>query len=372
MKRIPLFNLPLLHEPILSDIEERIQKVVASGQFVGGEEIASFEYHFAKIARLPFVAAVSSGTDALIAALTASNVSYGDYVVTTPLTFIATVEAIVAVGAIPLFVDVDKNGVMDSDKLGMLLKKTDKKIAAVVPVHLHGVMADMRKIAAWCIARDIPVIEDAAQAHGAMREGVAPGELSLFATYSFYPGKNLGAFGDAGAVVSTSENAVKEIQAIRNHGRYGKKYEHLRMGFNMRMDALQAAVLLAKIPFFPEWQHKRQVIAERYCAAFKELGIINHIPCDDRSFKNAWHLFTICVPKRDRIRTQLAKRGIETGIHYPIPIHLQEACSSCAYKRGDFPRAEQFADETLSIPFWPGMTDEDIDYVVEIVSEIVG
>ncbi|MCK5808905.1 DegT/DnrJ/EryC1/StrS family aminotransferase [bacterium] len=371
MSDIPLFNLPLLHAPIIDEISENMQSVVSSGLFVGGPEIARFEQEFTKIARLPYAASVSSGTDALVAALVASGVQSGDFVVTVPMTFIATVEAIYHVGATPLFVDIDKNGVMDGEKLTELLKTTDKRIGAVIPVHLHGVMAEMRRITAICLASNIPVIEDAAQAHGAMREGVAPGELSLFATYSFYPGKNLGAFGDAGAVVSTSESGVEQIKALRNHGRYDKKYEHERIGYNMRMDAVQAAVLRVKIKYFPRWQREREEIANKYYDYFNESGIINHLPVKDVNIRSAWHLFTILHKRRDELQKALKKRGIQTGIHYPIPLHLQKACESLGYKEGDFPVAEQFAQQTLSIPFWPGMSDEHISTVAEAILQLL-
>ena len=371
MSHIPLFNLPALHKPIIDEISENIQSVVDSGMFVGGPEIAQFEHDFTKVARLPYAASVSSGTDALVAALIASGVQPGDFVVTVPMTFIATVEAIYHVGATPLFVDIDKNGVMDGEKLTELLLSTDKTIGAVIPVHLHGVMAEMRRIAAICLAHNIPVIEDAAQAHGAMREGTAPGELSLFATYSFYPGKNLGAFGDAGAVVSRSEGGIEQVKALRNHGRYNKKYEHARIGYNMRMDAVQAAVLRVKIKYFPQWQREREKIANSYYEHLHPTGLIDHIPVKDVNIRSAWHLFTILHERRDAIQKALQTQDIQTGIHYPIPLHLQKACESLGYKEGDFPVAEKFAKETLSIPFWPGMTDEQISTVSKaILAEI--
>ena len=367
MNHIPLFNLPALHAPIIQEISEHIQLVVDSGYFVGGPEIEKCEQKFATIARQPFVASVSSGTDALVAALIVAGVKPGDFVVTVPMTFIATVEAIYHVGATPLFVDIDKHGVMDGTKLGELLQTTTKKISAVIPVHLHGVMADMRKIATLCVAHNIPIIEDAAQAHGAQREGVSPGELSLFATYSFYPGKNLGAFGDAGAVVSREESAIREIKALRNHGRYEKKYDHDRIGYNMRMDAIQAAVLLTKMEYFPDWQRDRNRIAERYFSHLKDTNLIGHIPFNDSDIRSAWHLFTIMHPHRDALQKQLEKQGIQTGIHYPIPLHLQKACESLGYEKGDFPQSELFAKQRRSIPFWPGMSDEQIAFVAKAI-----
>jgi dTDP-4-amino-4,6-dideoxygalactose transaminase len=365
--RVPFLDLKSHHAPILEEINAAIREVIDSAAFAGGPFVARFEQDFAAFCDSRHAVGVASGTDALWFALLAIGVGPGDEVITVPNSFMATAEAITYCGAEPVFVDVDERTyTMDPQKLDLAITSRTK---AIIPVHLFGQPADMDPILEFARANGLFVIEDAAQAHGAVYKGHKVGTLGDAACFSFYPGKNLGAFGEAGAVVTNSDELDKKMRILRDHGQI-QKYYHSMIGWNGRMDGIQGAVLQIKLRHLEKGNGLRRSHAAHYDAALREIDEIVTPFCPTR-VTPVYHIYAIRIQERDSVMRSLADKGIGTGVHYPVPIHLQEAYRYLGYGSGSFPIAEKCAEEFLSLPMFPELTREQLDYVVRRVKETV-
>lgn len=361
---IPLVDLKAQYNAIKKEIDCAIARVIENTSFIGGEEVIAFEEAFARATGAPFCVGVSSGTAALEIALKTLGIGAGDEVITTPLTFIATSEAIVNMGAIPVFIDIDeKTFTMNPQNIEQAITPRTR---AILPVHLYGHPADMEAINAIAKKHNLVVLEDCAQAHGASRGGrQIPYTLGAF---SFFPGKNLGAYGDAGAIILHNEMLAKRAAALRDHGRT-TKYEHHLAGTNARIDALQAAILHAKLPFLPSWVAARRAIADRYTKELSGLPLI--VPRAEAGAAHAYHLYVIRTTNRTGLIEHLKKAGIASGIHYPIPLHLQPVYKNLNYKRGDFSVTEKVSDEIVSLPMYPELTFEQVDFICAKIREFL-
>lgn len=363
---IPLVDLKAQYATIQPEIDAAIQRVVSRTNFILGEEVDSFEKEFAGFCQANHCVGVASGTAALHLASLACGVEPGDEVITTPHTFIATTEAISQTGAKPIFVDIEPDGYnLDPNRVEAAITPKTK---AILPVHLYGQPADMQSILAIARQHKLKVIEDAAQAHGAEYCGQRVGSWGDVGCFSFYPGKNLGAFGDGGAVVTNDAEIAEKVRLLRNHGRRDK-YEHLVEGYGERLDALQAAILRAKLPHLDEWNVQRRGHVNCYRKLLSHLPL--SLPNERANTKTVCHLFVIRTKRRDEIQRHLRLRGIETGVHYPIPLHLQPAYRHLGYREGDFPNTEQAVREVLSLPMYPELSDEQISQVVEAIAEVL-
>ena len=357
---IPLVDLKAQYKVIKPEIETALRRVIESTAFILGPEVAAFEEEFAAFCEARHAVGISSGTDALHLALRACGVKPGDEVITTPFTFIATTEAISMCGARPVFVDIDgRTYNIDPTQIEAHITPRTK---AILPVHLYGQPADMDPILEIARRYHLRVIEDAAQAHGARYKGKRVGTLADVACFSFYPGKNLGAYGDAGAIVTNDDGIAEQVQLLRNHGRR-EKYEHLMEGFGNRLDALQAAILRAKLPYLEEWNKRRQECAAQYTRLLADQEIVT--PFVPEWAEPVWHLYVVRVKDRERVRAELRQAGIASGIHYPLALHVQPAYEYSGYHRGDFPYAEAATAEVLSLPMYPELTEAQINYIVD-------
>lgn len=363
---IPLVDLLAQYASIQPQIDEAIRRVVSSAGFIMGPDVAAFEEEFALWCAVPHCVGVGSGTAALELTLRAFGVGPGDEVITVAHTFIATAEAISAVGARPVFVDIDPltyNMAPDAFEAAITVRTR-----AVMPVHLYGQPADMARICAIAAQHDIRVIEDAAQAHGATWQGIPVGSWGDAACFSFYPGKNLGAYGDAGAVITRSAEIAAQVKSLRNHGRRSK-YVHDQVGFGHRIDTLQAAILRAKLPFLSQWTEARRRLAARYGELLANSGVI--LPHVAQEASPVWHLYVIRTPERDALLAELERQGIGAGVHYPVPLHLQPAYADLGYGKGALPVTEEVAATCLSLPLYPEMSDAQQDRVVETVRQFM-
>lgn len=361
---IPLVDLKAQYTSIKSEIDEAIARVLAQTAFIQGEDVALLEQEFASFCGAREGVGVASGTEALRLALLALGVGPGDEVITTPLTFIATASAIVHVGARPVFADVDPVTLnIDPSHIEAAVTSRTK---AIIAVHLHGNPADMDPIREVADRHGLKVIEDAAQAHGARYKGRRVGTLSDVACFSFYPGKNLGAYGDAGMVITDDPQVAEQVRLLRDHGRRDK-YEHLQVGSNSRLDTIQAAIVRAKLRHLEQWNDRRRAIARLYRSLLEGTGL--GLPQEDEWAEPVYHLFVVRTPERDRLQASLKRAGIATGIHYPIPLHLQPAFSSLGYGAGDFPYSEQAANDMLSIPIYPELSDTQVHQVARVIRE---
>jgi len=322
-----------------------------------GEELKKFEEEFALFCNTKFAIGVVNGSDALILAFKACGISEGDEVITVPHTFIATTEAITIVGGKIVFVDIDpKTYTIDVSKIE---EKINERTKAIIPVHLYGQHADMDPIMGLANKYNLKVIEDAAQAHGGEYKGKKVGSIGDVGCFSFYPGENLGAYGDAGMVVTNNEEIAEVIKLLRNHGRITKKYEHQIEGYSSRLDNLQAAILRVKLKYLNKWNDLRRRNAKKYNELLSNIdGII--IPYEADYAKHVYHLYVIRTEDRDKLREELKSKGIATGIHYPIPLHLQEAYSYLGYKKGDFPITEKASQKILSLPMFAELNGNQI------------
>jgi dTDP-4-amino-4,6-dideoxygalactose transaminase len=365
--KVPFLDLWSQHLPLMSEFNQAIHEVIESSAFAGGRFVAAFEEDFAAYCEVPYAIGVGSGTEALWLSLLASGVGSGDEVITVPSTFMATAEAITYCGARPVFVDVDEQTyTMNPDALKHALTAKTK---AIIPVHLFGQPADMDPIVDFGRKHGLYVIEDACQAHGATYKGKPVGTFGDTACFSFYPGKNLGAFGEAGAIVSSSAELDKKIKILRDHGQQ-RKYFHSVVGWNCRMDGIQAAVLRIKLRQLEAANHRRRNHAAQYDAGLRELdGVI--IPKQASYARHVYHIYAIRVTDRDETIKCLADQGIATGVHYPVPVHLQEAYQTLGYKPGAFPIAERCAAEFLSLPMYPELTRFQVEQVIQGVKETV-
>lgn len=368
MIHIPLMDISP-DENIKKIIVDKISSLIDQNKFIGGKEIDEFEKNFAMFSSSKFCVGCSNGTDAIILALKALDISNSDYVIVPVNTFIATAEAVTAVGAKILFVDcLPFNQEINYDHILQLLEKY-KNIKAIIPVHLYGHMVDIIKLNEIAKTYNLKIIEDSSQAHGAKYKNYSPGHFSQIATYSFYPGKNLGAFGDAGAITTNYEDLYIKIKQLRNHGRIDKKYEHDIEGFNKRLDTIQAAILDIKLKNLQYENNLRKQKAKLYNTLLNGIGDLILPIFDETVYNDVWYVYTIRTKYRDKLIKHLNDNGIQTGIYYPIPLHLQKAYSYLGHKLGDFPNAEKQAQEILSLPMWPYIKDEQIEYISSKIKE---
>jgi dTDP-4-amino-4,6-dideoxygalactose transaminase len=361
---VPMVDLRAQYLRIRPDIDAALQRVVDSTAFIKGEDCALFEQDFAAWCGARHAVGVANGTDALTLALKAHGVGPGDEVITVANTFIATGEAILLNGGTPVFVDVDAGSfTMDPAALESAITPRTK---VVLPVHLYGHPADMAAINAIAARHGIPVLEDAAQAHGAEVAGRRAGNLGHAACFSFYPGKNLGAYGDAGAVVTNDAVFAAKVRQIANHGGGATRYDNVVPGTNSRLDTLQAAVLRAKLPHMDRWNDERRARAEAYAWALQGIPGVT-LPREQPWGRSAWHLYTIRTKNREGLQAHLNSRGIATAVHYPRPIHLQPAMASAGGKAGDLPVSEMLSREVIQVPLYPEL---GLDTVKRIAGEI--
>ena len=365
MKKIPFMDLKGCFADVYDEIMNKIEFLIKNTQFVGGEEVELFEKEYAIYCGTGYAVGCSNGTSAIQLALQVLGIGSGDKVLVPVNTFIATAEAVLNTGAEVDFIDIDEYYTISTDKLSKYLKSDKgKNVKAVIPVHLYGQMADMPEIMKIARKHGLKVVEDSAQAHGAVIAGKKPGQYGDIAAFSFYPGKNLGAFGDAGAVAMNDFRLYEMAKMLVNHGRRpSAKYEHeLAGGDNKRIDTIQAAVLRIKLRYLDKWTDLKREKVKHYFDLLKKKGDII-LPKVRPDSNPVWHLFVIKTKNRDEVIKTLKEKGISTGIHYPVPLHLQPAFSYMNYKKGDFPVAESDAEQILSLPLWPEISLEDIDYV---------
>lgn len=363
---IPLVDLQAQYRAIKDEVRTAIDQVLESGQFVLGPELSAFEAEFAVHGHARSAIGVNSGTSALHLALLAADIGPGDEVITVPFTFAATAAAIEYVGARPVFVDIDPTTfTMDPTQLEQAITERTK---AILPVHLYGQAADMDPILEIAAQHDLIVIEDAAQAHGAEYKGQRVGALGDMGCFSFYPGKNLGAYGEGGMVVTNHAHFDAKLRMLRNWGQE-TKYLHAIRGFNYRLETLQAAILRVKLRYLESWTEARRYHAEAYNAILADSGIDTPIALPDR--RHVYHIYAVRVANRDAVHEALHAQGIHSGIHYPIPVHLQPAYADLGYRAGDFPHSERAAQEVLSLPLYPELTHEQIETVCETLMRVV-
>ena len=387
--RIPFLDLVTPHRELRAELADVFDAALNNAGFIGGPVVEAFEREFAAFCGVSHCIGVGSGTDALRFALMAAGVGGGDVVVTVPNTFIATTEAISQAGARPVFVDVDEQTCnLDARKLREYLERNcehqagtgavidkalNRRVAAVVPVHLYGQMADMDAILAVAEEFGLLVIEDACQAHGAEYFSKAQGRwrqagsMGEAAAFSFYPGKNLGACGEAGAATTNNAELSRKIAMLRDHGQT-QKYYHEVEGYNGRLDSIQAGVLRAKLKHLAAWTAKRRAAAARYRELFCAIGGEIRLPYEAPSGRPVYHLFVVRVERRNELIRYLGERGIGTGIHYPIPLHLQAAYRGLGYQQGDFPVSERLASEIISLPMFPQLEAEQQSRVVNEIA----
>jgi len=360
---IPFVDLQTQYRSIRDDIRAAIDGVLDGGAYVLGPEVAAFEREFAAYVGASFAVGVNSGTSALHLALLAAGVGPGDEVVTVPFTFVATVAAIRYAGARPVYVDIDpRSFTMDVTRVESVLTARTK---AVIPVHLYGQPVDMDPLMALARRRHLAVIEDAAQAHGARYNGRPVGSLGNFGCFSFYPGKNLGAYGEGGMVVTSKPDAAERLRLLRDWGAR-EKYHHDLLGYNYRMEGLQGAILRVKLRHLDEWNARRRAAAGLYAQRLKSqpYGLPQTMPYAEPVF----HIYAIRTNQRDKLRQFLQAQDIHTGIHYPVPVHLQPGYADPAYPAGSFPHAEAAAREVLSLPLYPEITSGHIDTVADALA----
>ena len=371
---VPFFDLTRQHKKIKGEILSATQRVYEKGYFILGEEVSAFEKEFSHYCGVRYGVGVGSGTDALCLALKAAGVGEGDEVVTVANSFIATALAISFTGAKPRFVDIDpRTYTMDPNSLELLLKRRrakegGRKIKAVLPVHLYGHPADMDSIMDIANRYDLIVIEDGCQAHGAKYGRRKVGSFGAMGCFSFYPTKNLGGYGDGGMVVTDHKRYDQNLRLLRCYGER-KKYHHILKGHNSRLDEIQAAILRVKLKYLDQWNEERRRKAEIYTEQLSPLGVI--CPLEKKGAKHVFHLYAIQTKKRDSLQAFLKKKGIDTLIHYPIPIPLQKAYQELRYQKGGLPVTERFARDFLSLPLFSGLTNEEMEEVVKTIREFI-
>ncbi|MDB5452543.1 MAG: erythromycin biosynthesis sensory transduction protein eryC1 [Caulobacteraceae bacterium] len=354
---IPFLDLQAQQRALEPELLEAARRVITSGQYVLGAENAAFEREFAEFCGVPHAVAVNTGTSALHLALLAAGVGPGDEVITSPSTFVATIAAIQYAGATPRLVDIDPvTWNLDPALLAQAITPATK---VILPVHLHGRLADMDAILDIARAHGLLVIEDACQAHGAEFDGRRAGSFGDLGCFSFYPGKNLGACGEGGAVVTHRADLAERLRLLRDWGQ-SRKYLHTAKGFNYRMDEIQAAILRVKLPHLERWTRLRRAAAARYDALLDAANIVHAAPANGG--EHVYHVYAVRTPNRDELREALAP-AVQTNVHYPCPVHLQPAYEDLGYSRGDLPVAERLADETLSLPMFPEITPQQVDTV---------
>jgi len=361
---VPFVDLKIQYSQIKEEIQKEVNTIFDNTAFILGDVVKNFEKRFANYCNVKYCVAVGSGTAALQLSLLALGIGKGDEVITVANTFFATAEAISLVGAMPVFVDIDeKTYNIDVTKID---EKITKRTKAIIPVHLYGQPALMAAIQELAEYYNLHVIEDACQAHGAEIYNLKVGSMSDIAAFSFYPGKNLGAYGEGGAITTDNQEWAKKIQALRNHGS-DEKYIHNYIGLNSRMSGLQGAILGVKLKYLDNWLDLRIQHAKLYDKLLKNSEVI--IPYKLEGTKHVYHLYVIRTKERDKLQNLLHLNGVATGIHYPIPIHLQKAYKHLNYKLGDFPITKKVSKEILSLPMYPELTDKQIEYVCSIINK---
>jgi dTDP-4-amino-4,6-dideoxygalactose transaminase len=360
---IPFLDLKTQYADIKADVAAAVMHVLESGHYVLGPEVEAFEREFADYCQAPHGAAVNSGTSALHLALLAAGIGPGDEVITTPFTFVATAAAVCNAGARPVFVDIrPESFTLDPAQIEAAITPRTR---AIIPVHLYGQTADMDPILEIANRHGLTVIEDACQAHGAEYEGRRAGSMGDLGCFSFYPGKNLGAYGEGGFVVARDAEHAKKVRMLRDWGQE-RKYEHVLPGFNFRMDGIQGAILRVKLRRLEEWTEGRRAAAKRYARLLADAGV--GIPAEMPYARHVYHVYAIRTDDRRGLQEALAAEQIQSGIHYPIPVHLQPAYASLGYKAGDFPEAEAAAREVLSLPMFPELAEPEQARVAEVLS----
>ncbi len=365
---VPFLELAPANHGIKREVLEEIAALIDTGEFVNGPAVGEFEAAFARYCGTAFAVGLASGLDALRLALIAAGIEDGDEVLVPANTFIATLEAVTQAAGRPVLVDM-----AEADwNIDPLQAETavSSRTRFIVPVHLYGQRANMPALAELANRRRLTIVEDACQAHGAGRDGLRPGAHAAAAAFSFYPAKNLGAFGDAGALVTDDARIADEVRALREHGQRSK-YVHDREGYTARLDTIQALVLLKKLAHLDEWNRERASIAAVYLEALDGVGDLELPPVAPRS-SPAWHLFVVRTADPSALADFLRERGIGTGRHYPVPVHLTAAYAHLGYRVGDFPRAERHAERVLSLPIFPGMTQEQADAVITATRSFFG
>lgn len=360
---VPFLDLAPSLAPIREEVLHRIELLVDSGAFTNGPQVAEFEAAFASFCGRRRCVGLASGLDALRLGLVACGLEPGDEVILPANTFVATAEAVTQAGGVPVLVDVTEADY--NVDLAAVEAVIGPRTRFLLPVHLYGQMADMRSLAAIAERHELQIIEDACQAHGASRDGIDAGAAGVAGAFSFYPGKNLGAFGDAGAIVFDLDELGECLRALREHGQR-TKYRHERVGWTSRLDTIQAIALLAKLPHLRRWNEERRSSAARYLQRLAGLADLVLPPVPPGS-EPAWHLFVVRTADPDALATHLATRGIGTGRHYPEPIHLSRAYAQLGLREGSFPVTERLAQQCLSLPIYPGMTEAQIDAVCSAV-----
>lgn len=365
--QVPFLDLKAHHEPLKDAFMAAITEVIAQNAFAGGPFVERFEREFAKFCGCEQAIGVGNGTDALWLSLLALGVGPGDEVITVPYTFMATAEAISFAGARPVFVDINEETY--TMEPGALKAAITSRTKAIIPVHIYGQCADMDPILQIAEARKIPVIEDACQAHGAEYKGKKAGSMGTAAAFSFYPGKNLGAFGEAGAVTTNDGELAQKIRVLRDHGQ-AQKYKHSVIGWNARMDGIQGAVLRIKLQYLAANNEKRRKIAKAYDEGLAGVQRVT-LPKVAAYGTHVYHLYAVRAQGRDELAKRLGARGIGTAMHYPIPVHRQEAYADLKLGLGSFPMAERCAAEVLSLPMFPELTSQQVEQVIEGVKACV-
>ncbi|MCG5056845.1 MAG: DegT/DnrJ/EryC1/StrS family aminotransferase [Limnoraphis sp. WC205] len=375
LSSIPFVDLKLQQQPIQSQIEKAIQAVIDQGDFVLGQVLGEFETAFAQASGAQYGIGVACGTDAIALGLQAIGIGQGDEVILPANTFIATAIGVIHSGATPILVDCDPQTALID--LEAAQKAITAKTKAILPVHLYGQMVSPHGLLELANSHNLVIFEDAAQAHLAQREGYRAGSVGMAAAFSFYPSKNLGAFGDGGMVITHSQEVAQKMKSLRNYGA-PKKYVHMELGTNSRLDTIQAAILNVKLPHLESWNRDRNFAAEQYdtlLLPLREQGIIPiENQCEDG---HVYHLYVMrvteeCVVDRDTLQAKLSEMGVQTGIHYPIPCHLQPAYQHLGYSEGDFPMAEMLSRQILSLPMYPGLRNEQINHVVASIKSLLG
>ncbi|MGK7878385.1 MAG: DegT/DnrJ/EryC1/StrS family aminotransferase [Xenococcaceae cyanobacterium] len=371
--KVPFVDLALQHQPIQTEIEQAIQTVIGRGDFVLGQALADFEASFAHACGVEYGVGVASGTDAIALGLQACGIGAGEEVIVPANTFIATIIGVMQAGATPVLVDCEPNTALID--LEAAAKAITPKTRVILPVNIYGQMVSPRQLLDFADTHKLLIFEDAAQAHLAHREGYRAGSVGIAASFSFYPSKNLGAFGNGGMVITRDEEVAKKARTLRNYGA-PNKYFHTELGKNSRLDTIQAAILNVKLPHLSRWNQARNQAAHQYDTYLKPLQSQGIISIENQSGTgHIYHLYVIriresCPLNRDEIREKLAFQGIKTGIHYPIPCHLQPAYKHLGYQVGDFPQAEVLCNQILSLPMYPGLSNNQIEFVSEQLSVV--
>ena len=361
--KIPLLDIPASYKEILADVEKNISQVIHSGRFILGPMVEELEQQVATYCETKYAVGVSSGTDALLISLMAAGVEEGDEVITTPFTFFATAGSIARLGARPVFVDIERETFnIDPNQIE---KNITDKTRAIIPVHLYGQSVNMDPILELARKNNLVVIEDAAQAIGSEYKGRRAGSMGDYGCFSFFPTKNLGGFGDGGMVTMSSEDLYKRVKTLRVHGANLKHY-HKVIGGNFRIDALQAGIVLAKLKYLDQWTEKRRKNAQTYGQLFNEKGVTDQLTLPSEvAPRHVYNQYVIRVQEnRDELRGFLSENNISTEIYYPLPLHLQDCFASLGYKKGAFPESEKAANETIALPVFPELTQNQISHVV--------